>query len=219
MKKGLRTVGSVAIWVFVAIAAAITVVVFTAQKSEAGLPNIFGKMPVSVLSDSMKPTFKKGDLLIETALKTEEKSKLEVGQVITFFTDLNGDSEAELNTHRIVEVTKDGGYVYYTTKGDNKETNPVNDQTLVRYDQVQGLYSGTRLGGIGAILNFLKTPNGFLLCIVAPLILFFLYELYRFIVTIVAMKAKPTLTTEQEDEIKQKAVAEYLNQQNNKKDE
>lgn len=209
-KKILSVVGNVLLWVFIVLAALLTITVFTAQKNTQGLPSLFGKMPVSVLSDSMSPTFKSGDLIISRALETGEKSKLAVGDVITYAVDLNGDGKAEINTHRIVEVTQDGGYVYYATQGDNQETNPVKDDYLVSYDQVQGVYTGTKIGGLGKAMNFLSTSKGFLICIVLPLVIFFLFELYRFIVTIMAVKGKGKLTEEEKEALKQQAVEEYL---------
>lgn len=213
MKKTLSIVGNVILWVFVVLAAALTITVFTAQKNEAGLPNLFGKMPVSILSDSMAPTFKAGDLIMDKALTLEEKSKLAVGDVITYAVDLNNDGIAEINTHRIVEVVQDGGYVYYVTKGDNEKTNPINDDYQVRYDQVQGIYTGAKIGGLGKVMNFLSSSKGFLICIVVPLIIFFLYELYRFIVAVMAVKGKGRLTAEEEEALKKQAVEEYLKEQ------
>lgn len=213
MKKTLSVIGNVLMWLFVILAAALTVTVFTAQKSSAGLPELFGKMPVSVLSDSMNPTFKKGDLIIVNALKPEEKSKLAVGDIITYAVDLNNDGKAETNTHKIVSIREDGGYVYYTTKGDNNETNPLNDDYEVRYDQVQGVYSGSKIPGLGSAMIFLSSSKGFLICIVLPLVVFFLYELYRFIMLLTAVKGKGKLSKEEEAQLKQKAIEEYLKEQ------
>lgn len=210
MKKTLSIIGNVIMWLFVVLAAALTITVFTAQKNEAGLPNLFGKMPVSVLSDSMNPEFKAGDLIIDRSLTTAEKSQLAVGDIITFAVDLNGDGEAEINTHRIVTVTEDGGNVYYTTKGDN---NPANDNYIVRYDQVQGVYTGAKIVGLGKMMNFLSSSKGFLICIVIPLVLFFLYELYRFIATVISVKGKKGLSKEEEEALKKQAVEEYLKEQ------
>jgi len=213
MKKALKITFSVITWVFVAFAVLVTILAFSAQKNKDGVPNVFNKIPITVISDSMKPTFKAGDLIIDNSLSAEEKKSLKVDEIITFYSDLNGDGEDEINTHRIVSVSDQDGYIFYTTRGDNTETNTKNDDKLVRYDMVIGKYNNTKVGGIGSILSFLRTANGFLLVIVLPLIIFFLYELYHFIIAVVVAKNKNPITDEQESYIKQKAVEEYIKQQ------
>jgi signal peptidase len=73
---------------------------------------------------------------------------------------------------------------------------------------------GAKLSGIGTVISFLQTSKGFLLCIVLPLLLFFLYELYRFIIAFINLKnnGKKQLTAAEEELIKQRAIEEYLRQ-------
>jgi signal peptidase len=64
------------------------------------------------------------------------------------------------------------------------------------------------------MIGFLRSSLGFFLCIVLPLILFFLYELYRFIAILVTERAKKKpVSAETEEEIKRRAIEEYLKQQ------
>ncbi|HCJ40556.1 MAG TPA: signal peptidase I, partial [Ruminococcus sp.] len=56
------------------------------------------------------------------------------------------------------------------------------------------------------------TKTGFFVCIVIPMAVFFLVELYKFIVTLIELK-KPALSEEDEEEIKKRAIEEYLAQQ------
>ena len=217
MKKGLKIMGNIVLWMFVVFAILVTILVFSSQKSKDGLPNIFGKIPVSIMSDSMSPTFKTGDMIIDKKLTSEEKQNLKVGDIITYYTDLNNDGNDEINTHRIVDSHKEGGYVYYITKGDNTKTNPTDDENPVLYSKVIALYTDSKLNSIGTVVSFLQTTTGFLVIIVIPLVLFFLFELYNFITAVVAVKTKGKLTESQENEIKQRAVEEYLRQQNEEK--
>ncbi len=213
-KKILKTALNVLLWVFLAFSVFMTIIAISAANSEDGLPSIGGKAYISVLSDSMTPTFKKGDLLVCEKILETEKSSLKVDDIITFKADLDGDGyKNEVNTHRIIEVTTEGGHVYYTTKGDNKETNSTEDQDSVHYSEVLAKYTDKKIGGIGGALNFLRTPVGFLVCVVVPLGLFFIYELYNFISTLLKARASKAITPEQEDEIKKRAVEEYLKQQ------
>lgn len=213
MRKVLRIVLNVIIWVFFAFAVCITAIAISASNNSMGVPFIFGKAPVTILSDSMKDTFQSGDLILINELTGDEKSELKAGDIITFMSDLDGDGQQDINTHRIVDVEKQGGYTYYATRGDNKQTNTKNDDQLVRYDMVVGKYTDIKIGGLGTVLNFLQTSTGFLLCILLPLILFFLYELYRFVVLVAASRSKRALSAEQEEEIKKKAIEEYLKEQ------
>jgi len=215
MKKALKVVGNILIWLFVAFSALVTVMSIASKSNKNNMPNLFGKMPISVVSDSMKPTFSAGDLIIGQALTPEQKRELKIGDIITYYTDLNGDGRMEeLNTHRIVgEETRDG-YKFYTTQGDNKETNKSVDDP-VRYDLVVGKYTGVKIPFAGTVFEFLRKPIGFLIFIVVPLILFFLYEIYKFITVIIAMKSNKSPPVD-EEEIKRRAVAEYLASQNAK---
>jgi signal peptidase len=124
---------------------------------------------------------------------------------------LDKEGKLELNTHRIVSIRSgEDGYIYYTTKGDN---NIIADTDEVRYDNVIGVYNGRRVGGVGSVLNFLQTPNGFLICVVIPLVLFLLYELYNFIKVMMTVKNEKKNKLD-EEEIKKKAIEEYIAQQN-----
>ena len=209
----LSKIGNVLLWVFLALAIVMTTAVLMSQ-DKTELPSVFGKSFVTVQSNSMSPTFKEGDLIVVNALTDEEKRNLKDGDVITFYSDLDGDGNNEINSHRIVgEPRVENGYVYYTTKGDNPVTNPTVDKQEVMANLVLGQWNeGTPISGLGSVIDFLKTPLGFGVVIVVPLIAFFVYELYNFIVVLVTMKQKKT-SKEDEEEIKRRAIEEYIRQQ------
>lgn len=213
VKKTFAIIGNIILWIFVILAVFMTVLVFSAQGNKEGLSNIMGKSLVTIQSDSMNPTFKTGDLIIDKVLTNSEKSKLKTDDIITYYVDLNGDGISELNTHRIVDVYEENGYTYYVTKGDNNETNPVNDKDPVMSSYVLAKYTGTKLGGVGTVISFLQTSTGFLCVIVLPLVVFFLFELYSFIALIIRLKGKKGISKEEEEEIKKRAVEEYLRRQ------
>ena len=212
-KRAVKIVLNILLWLFVALAALMVVLSLASQKSDSGLPQMFGRSPISILSDSMKPEFKKGDLIIGKNLSSDEQGKLKINDIITFYTDLDGDGRKnELNTHRIIDIFEENGYVFYTTKGDNPDINKEADKIPVAQYEVLALYNGTRLPFVGSAMDYLKTPNGFLICIVIPLILFFLFQIYRFISVVVAAKNEKAVEelAISEEEIKRKAVEEYL---------
>ena len=89
------------------------------------------------------------------------------------------------------------------------------DTYVVNKNDVIGVsHEGDNVGGLGAVIGFLRSSLGFFLCILLPLILFFLYELYRFIRLLLSEKAKRApVSAEQEEEIKRRAIEEYLKAQ------
>ena len=219
-KKILKIVLNVFIWIFVVFSVFMTIFALAAQSNADGVPALGGKCFLTVASDSMAPTFEKGDLIFGEMLTVEEKQALTEGDVITFYADLDGNGSTELNSHRITQIVYDesGAVESYVTKGDNVKTNVVEDDEPVSWQFVIAKWNGKKLANVGSVLSFLQTPKGFLITIVLPLILFFLYELFVFIKALLTLKQKkddeaPKLTAEEEEAIKKKAIEEYLKQQ------
>ena len=216
--------------VLVAVTASIIILVNPAQ----GQASNAGTQLLPVLSDSMKGSeefyaknpdwkgFQEGDLLIARKPngKKFDAEKLEVGDIVTFELTIGGNKE--LCTHRIVETGTDyAGNVYYYTKGD---ANPIKDSVVLRPDDVIAIHTGT-LKGVGSAINWLQTPKNFFLVIVLPLILLFVYNIVLFIKMLMDQKAEKTAAQVKaqvesqsapvidEEEIKRKAIEEYLAKQ------
>ena len=68
-------------------------------------------------------------------------------------------------------------------------------------------------------MKFLKTKTGFLVCILIPMAIFFLFELFKLIMVIIQMRQPAKLTESDEEEIKKRAIEEYLAEQNKLKAE
>ena len=66
-----------------------------------------------------------------------------------------------------------------------------------------------KLPVFGKALDFIRTKTGFFVCIVIPMAIFFLFELYKFIVTLIEVK-RPEEPELDEEEIKRRAIEEYL---------
>ena len=230
-KKIIDIVVNVVLWLFVIFSIFVTVVVVSVDKDGENVPIVGGKCYLTVLSTSMegkkpdgiaadKPSgFNKGDLIVAKYIgkDLDAKTKLGIGDVISFRFDVNNDGKidkGELNTHRIVDLVKDGegNVTGYITKGDNNLTNDANP---VYFGDIVAVYSGRRLVGIGNVLTFLSSKLGFGLCIILPLFLFFAYELFVFIKTLLTVKneGKKVITAEDEELIKQRAIEEYLRRQ------
>ena len=221
VKKIVGISANVLVCLILAFALLITVLVFSAQGSEDGVPAVFGKSFISIETDSMKPTYKTGDLVFMTKLSDADKLNLKPGDIITYRApiDINNDGMiGDINTHRVVSVDTEALRVQ--TKGDNPETNKAEDDYTVHFTDIIGVCTEKgKIGGLGGVINFLRTSLGFFLCIVLPLILFFLYELYRFIMLVVSERAKRApVSAEAEEEIKKRAIEEYLKSQEAEKE-
>ena len=226
-KKILSIALNTLIWLFVIFSVVITVLVFSAQGSADGVPALFGKSLVTISSDSMKPVYKMGDLVFMEKIGDEEKFTLGVDTIITFRApvDLNDDDmSGDINTHRIVEVIDkngDGDAEEYVTKGDavgGKDNEGDNPYTVKPASIIGTCTEDGKIRGLGNVITFLRSSLGFFLCIVLPLILFFLYELYNFVSIIVTERAKRAAADASapaidEEEIKRRAVEEYLAKQ------
>ncbi len=218
IKKILSIVGNVLIWAFVVLSVLVTVLVFAAQNSDDGIPELFGKSLITIETPSMEPTYKVGDLVLMNKLTDEEKRNLADGTIITYRApiDINGDGQrGDINTHRIQSHDKATGL--FVTKGDGNDN--VDNYRISYNDIIGSCTEKGRVGGVGGVIGFLRSSLGFFLCIVLPLILFFIYELYRFISIFVAERAKKApVSKETEEEIKRRAIEEYLKQQQGEAD-
>ena len=163
IKKVLKIVLNVFIWIFVAFAVVITTLALAAQSNADGVPAIGGKCFLTVSTNSMTPKFKKGDLLICDMLTDSEKSELKVGDVISFYANLDDNGVNEINSHRITSInyTASGEVESYKTKGDNKTTNAIEDKNPVRWQFVICRWgndgeNGAKIGGVGKVISFLQ---------------------------------------------------------------
>ena len=77
----------------------------------------------SIASDSMYPQLQRGDGIIVKKLTSQEKDKLQVGDIIAF-----KDGNFVI-THRIEEITEEDGTKLYQTKGDNNTSKDVTKKT------------------------------------------------------------------------------------------
>lgn len=172
-KKGRRVLNTVVnvLLVIALILAAMCTYVSYVSSSGSGVPSLFGIRVFSIQTESMYPTLKPGDLIFDTAADTKELRK---GDIITYWTVING--ERVLNTHRIEQIYDGNGYLIFATKGDKNNTA---DALTVHESEIVGKYS-FRVGGLGKVFDYLQTSTGFLIVVVVPVFLFFLYNLVQF---------------------------------------
>lgn len=123
------------------------------------VPSILGYKPMSVLSGSMRPVLEPGDMIVAREINP---SNVKVDDIITYKV-----SENTLVTHRVVEVIDENGKLSFRTKGD---ANNVEDSSLISQEQLVGTFVFNIPKG-GYIANFMRSPLGFGLLILLPIIL------------------------------------------------
>jgi signal peptidase len=170
-RKAWEITKSVLVWVIVAVSA--FMMIFTMVSSKTfNQPNkdVFGYKMFIVMSDSMKKTdFKAGDLVI---VKQVDPTKLKEGDIITFY-DPTDFSYKKTISHKIYSVTTDddgdpGFKTYGTTTGEI-------DNWVVTYELIIGQYK-THIPNAGHFFNFMKTPAGYVVCILTPFLAMMIWQ-------------------------------------------
>ena len=175
MKKFLNIAKRVFVGLVVALAVGMmifTVIsVTTFNKNDRSL---FGYKMYIVNTDSMAATdFDAGSLIFVKDVKPET---LKEGDIITFLSQ-DPDSFGKTVTHKIRRLTTDAegtpGFVTYGT------TTDTDDKTIVTYTYILGKYQ-SHIPHLGTFFNFLKTTQGYFICIFTPFMLIILYEAAKF---------------------------------------
>ena len=180
MKKKLwnRFANTIAWCVFLlSVAVAVTTMVIHLNGTENGSA-ILGVRFYSVASDSMSLSdgatepiyFNSGDVIL--VREVDDPAALSVGDVITFVSE-SSDSFGKTVTHKIREVRRNSvgrvlGYVTYGIR------TGADDGALVRPQNVIGVYAG-KLPGFASIVEFLRQPSGYFVCILLPFALLLVY--------------------------------------------
>ena len=172
VKKVISVVINV-ILVLAIVMAAISTYISFVSTSGNGVPQFFGMQMLSIQTNSMYPTLKPGDLIFSKTVS--DPSELKVGDIITYWTVIDG--QRALNTHTVHEIYDGGdGHLIFATKGDN---NPTADPLTVHEANVVGKYVG-KIGGLGKFIDYLQTSTGFLVVVIIPVFIFFLFYLVQF---------------------------------------
>ncbi len=205
-KRILNTVINVILVIAIILAAVCTYVSFVST-SGSGTPSILGIHVFSIQTESMHPTLKAGDLIFGTAVK--DSGDLQLGDVITYWTVING--ERVLNTHRIHEIEDNGTHLSFVTKGD---ANTSADAMTVHEREVVAKFTNVKVNGLGKVFDYLQTSTGFLLVVVVPVFLFFLFHLVQFFqVLFEYQNVKNRIKYEQERGRTEDLIAEQQNAQ------
>ena len=171
MKKVWSIIKTVVLWLLVLTAVAMMVfTVVSVNTFDRNDRDIFGLRFYIVLSDSMSATdFDAGDLVL---VKAVDPTTLQEGDIIAYQSQ-NSENYGATVTHKIRAKTRDKngnpGFITYGT------TTGVDDETVVTYPFILGKYQ-MALPGVGTFFQFLKTTQGYIVCILIPFLLLILYQ-------------------------------------------
>jgi len=172
LKKTLNIIKNILVWLVVAVAVFMMVfTVFSVVTFNRNDRSVFGYKFYIVTSDSMSKTdFDAGDLII--VKEVEDPNTLKEGDIITYISQ-NSANFGESVTHKIRRSAKDAkgnpGFITYGT------TTNVDDEKVVTYQFILGKYQ-SKIKGLGYFFQFLKTPQGYIVCIFVPFVLLIIYQ-------------------------------------------
>ena len=130
--------GAVLCMAFIPIILINLVLIASSYINPGELPGVLGIKPAVVMSGSMEPVIETGDMIF---IRSTDPGTLKEGDVICYL--LSGKAI----THRIVGVTTgEDGQPRYITRGD---ANNAEDRMPVTSEQVQGIWNGGRIPGLG----------------------------------------------------------------------
>ena len=213
---GLKIAGNVLFYLFIAALFLFSIMNINAGSKNGGFPNLFGKGFLSVQTPSMERSdnhddlsewsdykigeINVGDLVYVNKFKDKDASKLNVGDVITFFDQSLNNGEGALNTHRIVYIYDDKLTVI--TQGDARaETGPFdkndpfgtyngqldlnNSTETVAVANIKGVVTGVN-SGAGKVFDNIQ--KNWLWYFVLPVLAFLLFEVFMVVRNIMELK-------------------------------
>jgi signal peptidase I len=171
MNKVLSIIKTTLVWLVVLLAVFMMIfTIISVTTFDRNDRDIFGYRAYIVKTDSMAATdFNAGDLILT---KEVDPYSLQPGDIITFISQ-DPDSYNEVITHKIREKTRDAeGNLAFITYGTTTDTN---DETLVTAPYILGQYQFA-IPFMGTFFNFLKTPQGYFICIFTPFMLLIIQQ-------------------------------------------
>lgn len=157
---------------FVMMACIALVIAAATHFSPKGQYRVFGHPVMIVLSGSMTPVIRTGDLVIDDQVSAAAADHLRVGQIISF---REAPGSQTIITHRIVGIEHTGGTVSYVTKGD---ANNAPDAVSRPASDVVGVFS-TAVPRGGYLLHALHQPLVLGLLLASPVLWLLAGPLYR----------------------------------------
>lgn len=167
----------IAIFLVIALIALIVTVVYRTRGEDA---EILGYQFRIVVSGSMGETIEEGSLVVIDTVGSGDEfyDDLEVGDIVTFYWFNTADADDVIVTHRIIEIeeTSDGARTF-TLQGDAPEAT---DTQRITEDEIIGKVIWWSYP-LGAVLTFLRSSAGIVVCLILPAALIMIYEVFRIV--------------------------------------
>lgn len=189
------------------IGAAVVVLCSVILTKQGEAPSIAGYTVLRITTGSMEPAYPTDTLLL---VKKTEPEKIKKDDVISFYST-DPALDGAVNTHRVMEIKKEDGHWFYTTKGD---ANNVVDAYTVDSEYLIGKVIGSSFV-LGKLARLVSNPLVFIPIILLPLAIILLTNLVRTI-----SLAKKIAKDEEEAAVKEaiQQIREQRNKQNLEKD-
>lgn len=151
------------------------------QKVFPNNPSAFGFRTYSIITKSMEPVLKKGDVIL---VQERNTSSYKVGDIITF-KGTSGDLKGKIVTHEIVGIKLENGKNIFYTKGIQN----ISEDPAVYEDEILGKYI-YKFKFFSLIERIMDTKIGFILIIIIPLGYIYFYEIRDIIKDVKNIKNK-----------------------------
>ena len=207
MKRVFKFILELIIIIFVFLA--VVEIAFVLMKDENGVTHFGNYIPIPIRDDSMEPTINMDDLIVDKEVSTP--TKIKENDVITYLA-INGDTK-EIRTGRVISVINLNGSISWKVRGDNQGESSV---TTVSSNDLIGEFTNTKMLFAGGVLAFTESQNGFLVCIIIPLLLIFFLQICKLIHTVITSKKIKKEEKKVDDDIEKTKVEAPTIEEKNK---
>ena len=216
MKKIFKFILELIIVIFVFMA--VVEIAFILMKDENGVTHFGNYIPIPIKDDNMEPTINMDDLIIAKEVSTP--SKIKENDIITYL--VINDDKKEVRTGRVISVVNSNNVVAWKVRGYNQGESNI---TTVSSNDLIGQFTNTKMLFAGGLLAFAESQNGFLVCIIVPLLLIFFIQICKLIHTLIASKKekkeenelnneKEKDNREEQTQIQEQVKSEISNEEN-----
>jgi signal peptidase len=138
---------------------------FQAKGNIEKVPSVFGYRALTVLSNSMQPTFSAGDIIL-----INNNQQPTVNDIITY-----KHPDGILVSHRVIQLIKKNGQTFIKTKGDN---NNVDDHILIPGEDILGIEKMV-VPKAGFAAKFVSGPIGIYIFVIFPILTFLVITIFE----------------------------------------
>ena len=173
----MKNVGKVVMWIVVSfiIVVDIFLTVYLLNYNQYNVA-VFGNKSVLIMNKDLE-NYKKGDLLV---VKQTDNKKIRTGDYIFFYD--TSSKENLINYGKVVMVNSNKA---------KENTYLMDNKYILGYESVIGSYNDVQIyPGWGSIIGTLSSRWIFLLVIIMPILVLFLYQLYIFMLELKKVKKK-----------------------------